>query len=80
MRVLILIFSIAILGSCTAEAPKLKLNRNERAYVDSLYSREIPVLDSILEEQCKMINDRDYQRLKDSIIQIRLKEIEAIRN
>jgi len=79
MKKLLLIILAAGLFSCTAEAPKTKLNRTERGIIDSLYSNQIPELDSIMDSICVVRRDRDFQRLKDSIIAIRLKEIEAIR-
>lgn len=80
MRIFIIICTLFLVASCSTEAPKLKLNKEERTYIDSMYSQQIPVLDSIMDSICIDIRIRDYQRIKDSLIDIRIKEIEAIRN
>lgn len=79
MKKLILLLLVIGLVSCTADAPKTKLSRAERGIIDSLYSQELPALDTLMDSICVVRRERDYQRLKDSIIDIRLKEIEAIR-
>jgi PBP1b-binding outer membrane lipoprotein LpoB len=80
MRIVILICSLLFIASCSTEAPKLKLNKDERTFIDSMYSQQIPVLDSLMDSICLDFRKRDYQRIKDSLIDIRIKEIEAIKN
>lgn len=64
------------LCSCNTKAPKIKLNRSERNQVDSLYKERIPAIDSLITERCESFEKKKYQSIKDSIIQIRLAEIE----
>lgn len=74
----ILIIIALFLASCKTEAPKLKLSRNEKSIIDSLYKYQIPALDSEIDSICSDKRVTKYQTLKDSIIAIRLKEIELI--
>jgi len=67
-----------VFQSCNSKAPKIKLNRTERNLVDSLYKESIPEIDSILDANCKNFRKEKYQQIKDSIISIRLSEIEQI--
>lgn len=78
---LVIILSCFIVGfapSCTSKTPKLKLSRAEKVRVDSLYKLQVPDLDSIIELQCKNDKTNNYQKMKDSIISIRLEEIQDI--
>ncbi len=77
-HICILILSTLLL-SCTADAPKVRLNKEERKYIDSLFSARVPEIDTLMDSLCVVRRENDYQRLKDSLIDIRMKEIEAIR-
>lgn len=67
-----------VFASCKTEAPKLKLSRNEKSIIDSLYKYQIPALDSEIDSLCLSNRAIKYQPLKDSIIAVRLSEIEQI--
>lgn len=72
---LLLTFIVGLV-SCDTKAPKIKLNRSERNLVDSMYKDAIPLVDSLLDLQCIEFRKNQYQVIKDSIIAIRLSEIE----
>jgi len=75
---LIITFSLIlfVFSACNTKAPKIKLNRTERNLVDSLYKERIPEIDSTISKNCQAFKKSNYQSIKDSIIQIRLAEIE----
>lgn len=62
--------------SCEKETPKQKLSRGEKVLIDSLYKDKIIVLRPELDSLCDLRETENYQRIKDSIISIRLAEIE----
>lgn len=78
MRLLLLFITIIFLGSCERETPKIKMNRTEKKIVDSLYKEGITVLAKEMDSICVAYKNKNYQQIKDSIIAIRLSEIEEI--
>ncbi len=79
MRLLTILFVMSFLFSCKTEAPKVRLNKEERKYIDSIFSQRIPDLDTMLDSICLANRTDHYQSIKDSLISVRIKEIEAIR-
>lgn len=74
----IISFALILIISCETETPKLKLSRAERTLVDSIYRESIPRINKEMDSICLAYRSRQYQRQKDSIIAIRLSEIEQI--
>jgi hypothetical protein len=71
-------FVFILASSCETETPKLKLSRSERTHVDSIYRQAIPAINKEMDSICVAYRSRQYQKKKDSIIAIRLSEIEQI--
>lgn len=70
--------SLMFIVSCEQEVPKIKLNRDEKKLVDSLYKKDIMMISKEMDSLCDLYNKKNYQQFKDSIIAIRLSEIEEI--
>ena len=75
-----LLFLVLIIGllSCGQEPVIIDLNREERSVVDSLYKEEISLIAPKLDSLCEIHKKKRYQQIKDSLIEIRLEEIESL--
>lgn len=74
----IFLFSSIILFSCSSEPVKVKLSPSEKNLIDSLYKDRIIGISSELDSLCIIYREENFQRIKDSVIAIRLQEIEQI--
>lgn len=66
-----------ILTSCKHEE-RTKLNRRELTLLDSLYNLELPALRIKSDSICKEIKDSIFALAVDSLLEIRLAEIELL--
>lgn len=66
-----------ILPSCKHEE-RTKLNRRELTLLDSLYNLELPALRIKSDSMCKEIKDSVFASAVDSLLEIRLAEIELL--
>lgn len=80
IRIICIVFIFVLFSSCTTEAPKVRLSKEEKKHIDSVFSQRIPKIDTLMDSLCVVKRDKNYQLLKDSLIDIRMQEIEAIRN
>jgi hypothetical protein len=80
IRIVCILILGTLLFSCTTEAPKVRLNKEEKKYIDSVFTNQIPQIDTMMDSICTERRNKYYQNLKDSLIEVRIQEIEAIRN
>lgn len=66
-----------ILASCEHEK-RTKLNRRELTLLDSLYNLELPALRIKSDSICREIKDSIFALAVDSLLEIRLAEIELL--
>jgi hypothetical protein len=66
-----------LLFSCTKQE-RTRLNQRELAAVDSLYSQQLPSLRIQSDSICKSIRDSIFLVAVDSLLEIRLSEIELL--
>lgn len=70
--------SIFLIGSCSGN--KSELSGEERYAVDTLYSNRVSLYRSEADSLCKIYNGVNYGRIRDSIKNETLKEIELLLN
>jgi len=79
-KVFIKLFCVLILGisvqACTK--PKVQLNGNHRKMIDTLYLKQRKILLVELDSLCALDFDQKVALAKDSIMDKRIKEIEAL--
>jgi hypothetical protein len=79
----ILVLFVSILISlvfiqCEDTTVHYTLNRQEKKLVDSLFKSQLKELQLEADSICKVEKNKLYQTVKDSLIEIRLSEIEEI--
>ena len=77
-----LVFTIGLLTlstACTKDAAD-KLNPAERQAVDTLYTNELKVLRPLLDSICEVRQDSIILRVADSLVRVRMEEIDRIMN
>ena len=80
IRLICILCVFVLFSSCQTEAPKVRLNKDEKKYIDSIFSQRVPMIDTLMDSLCVQKRENNYQLLKDSLIEIRMQEIEAIRS
>ncbi len=75
---IVLFFFSMPFWACVEESKNL--NREERIRVDTLVSRATQKLRVELDSICDLKYDKELRLAVDSILQVRLREIEALRN
>ena len=71
-------FLLFLFSSCGPEPLNLDLSRDDRKVVDSLYKEQISDLGPSLDSMCNAYKKERYQQMKDSLIELRLEEIESL--
>lgn len=71
---------IFIFISCETEGPRTKLNSEEIKMVDSLYSKGLKEARKEADYICQELRDSLYQEYIDSILELRLIEVDQIIN
>ena len=73
----LLISLVMMMSSCTKQE-RNRLNQRELAVVDSLYSQRLPELRIKSDSVCKSLRDSIFLTAVDSLLEIRLAEIEVL--
>lgn len=78
MRVILSCIFMIALFSCKQKAPKVNLSRNELAKVDSMFKYSLDSIRNHSDSMCLVWKDKNLRTIKDSIIAVRLAEIDQI--
>lgn len=79
-KYLVFYFTLALFcGACTASSDD-KLSVTERQMVDTLYTNRVKELRPLLDSICEVQQDSLVARVADSLIQVRMAEIDRIMN
>jgi hypothetical protein len=71
------LISVIMISSCTKQE-RTRLNQRELTTVDSLYSQQLPGLRIKADSICKSLKDSIFYTAVDSLLEIRLAEIELL--
>lgn len=65
--------------SCNTSNVELELTSKERNWVDSVFRVELKAMQQEVDSICAAKKTARYQQLKDSFIQVRMREIESMK-
>ncbi len=71
---------VLLIASCFPQEERTSLTKKERKILDSLYAVELKSLKKSLHEECLSLQDSLYPKYVDSILELRLIEVEQIIN
>jgi len=77
-RIWLALLAGSLTTACT-EDPPLSLSGEDRAMVDTLYSRQVDGLRQELDSLCDLLMERELQATIDSMLRVRRAEEEALR-
>lgn len=81
IRIVSIIILVVTFGlSCTKSPTKYELSRAERQVVDSTFRVRRNLIKEEIDSICTMERKKNAQHLKDSLIKVRLEEIENVMN
>lgn len=80
LRFLSLCFVVLSVFSCSEAPTKYELSRSERKVVDSTFRVRMNTIKSEMDSLCTSERTQNKQHIKDSLIKVRLEEIENVMN
>lgn len=80
LRILSFFILITIGFSCTKAPTKYELSRSERKVVDSTFRVRMNIIKAEVDSLCALEQKQNRQHIKDSLVKIRLEEIENVMN